>query len=352
MFNQVKYWLDLGVDGFRLDVINYIVKDKEFRNNPNLFFQLIFKSKIYSRNRKKSIAIVKSLRKLLDKYDDKVSIGEIYTLPPGDPKLVSKYLGNGKNALHLALDFSLMFASWSPKKYAQILQNSYKNIPNKGWMSISMSNHDIVRSYSKHFFHKTEKAKLMSLILLTVCGTPFIYYGEEIGLSSKAIPRHKMQDQLSKKYWPFYQGRDKLRSPMQWDNTPFAGFSKSKPWLPLNKAFRLVNVDKQKNEENSLLTHFKKLIKLRKELEILQKGDWQIIDSNNKKILAYKRVYNDNVMLVLLNFSNHSQNINHKKTPIIFSTHPANQDEVLQPFEGRILYNKTPKTEKRLIEYA
>lgn len=341
MFKQLKHWLDKGVDGFRLDVINYIAKDKKYRDNPNLLQQLFFKGKTYNRNRKKSIAIVKSLRKLLDNYQDKVSIGEIYTLPPGDSKLVSKYLGNGKNALHLALDFSLMFTSWNPRKYAQALQHCYKNIPKKGWPSISMSNHDITRSFSKHFFFKTEKSKLMAIILLTAYGTPFIYYGEEIGLSAKAIPRRKMQDQLGKKFWPFYQGRDRLRSPMQWNDSAFGGFSNTTPWLPLNDTFHVVNVDNQKNDEHSLFSLFKKLIKLRKELEILQKGDWQIMDSFNNKILAYKRIYNGDEIFVFLNFSNLSQNFEKQNGSIVFSTHSKKQDTVLNPFEGRVIYNES-----------
>ncbi len=338
LFNELKFWLEQGVDGFRFDVINYIVKDKKFRNNPNFFFQLFFKRKAYNRDRKESVAIVKSVRKLLNEYSDRVGIGEIYALPPGNSKLVSKYLGNGKNALHLVLDFSLMFTPWDPRKYAQTLQNCYNNIPDNGWMSLSLSNHDIQRAYSKHLFHKKEKAKLMAIILLTVIGTPFIYYGEEIGISAKAIARNKIQDDVGKIFWPAYQGRDRLRSPMQWNDGLYGGFSKHKPWLPLNKSFHLVNVEKQRNDKNSLFNLFKNLIKLKKEFDVLQKGNWRIIDVKNKNILAYKRKYNDKEMTVLLNFSARNQKFMIQNEPIIFSTHSTNIDTVLQAFEGRITY--------------
>lgn len=344
MFRKMTYWLDLGVDGFRLDVINYVAKDKHFRDNPNLFQQLFLKKKVYSRNRGKSIAIVKSLRKLLDIYDDKVSIGEVYTLPPGDSKLVSKYLGNGKDALHLAFDFSLMFTSWSVRNYTKTLQTTFNKIPKKGWATMVMSNHDIIRSYSKHFFYKTEKAKLMALLSLTAYGTPFIYYGDEIGMSATTVPRHLMQDRVGKKYWPFYTGRDKLRTPMQWNDAPFAGFSSVKPWLPVNRKFTTVNVEMQSNAPNSLLALYKNLIAIRKHFSVFQKGNWKIIDIENSNILAYKRVFKKNRAVVLLNFSWRNQEFKVPKLELLFSTHTNCHASVLSPFEGRIFINSASKT--------
>lgn len=340
MFKQMEFWLDKGVDGFRLDVINFIVKDKKFRNNPILLQQLLLKKNVYNRNRKASISIVQSLRKLLDQHPDTVSIGEIYALPPGDPKIVRKYLGNGEDALHLALDFSLMFTGWNPAKYAQVLQKSYNSVPEKGWNCITMSNHDILRSYSKHLFHKIEKARLMAIILLTSYGTPFIYYGEEIGIPSMPVPLLRIQDSLGKRFWPLYKGRDKLRTPMLWDASSYAGFSDTEPWLPINKNFHEINVAKQANDETSLYSIFKKLIELRKNHETLQKGDWQITDVSNSKVLAYKRRFKDTEIFVCLNFSNRPQPIKIQHMPTIFSTHSIDHDEILKPFEGRITCNE------------
>lgn len=128
---------------------------------------------------------------------------------------------------------------------------------------------------------------------------------------------------------------------MQWNDTTYAGFSNTKPWLPLNKTFRVVNVEKQINDENSLFSFFKKLIKLRKQMEILQKGEWQIVNEYNNKILAYKRTYNGNEIVVFLNFSNRHQRISEQKMSIVLSTHSINMDTVLSPFEGRITYTKS-----------
>ncbi len=122
MFNMLNHWLELGVDGFRFDVINFIVKDKKFRNNPFLYW-LFSKRKLRTRNHSKSYRIIRKLRKVLDKYPDCTSIGEIYTLPPGDPKLSASYLLNGKNALHLTFDFSIFFVRWNARKYYKVIEN-------------------------------------------------------------------------------------------------------------------------------------------------------------------------------------------------------------------------------------
>lgn len=344
MFAKVEYWLDKGVDGFRLDVINYVAKDRKFRDNPTIFQQLLFNKKVYSRNRGKSVEIVKAFRKLLDEYPNKVAVGEVYTLPPGDSKLVGKYLGNGDNALHLAFDFSLMFTGWSVHKYRKTLQKTYKKIPKKGWPTMVMSNHDIVRSYSKHFFYKREKAKLMALITLTAYGTPFIYYGEEIGMSSTPVSRLLMQDKVGKRYWPFYTGRDKLRSPMQWRNAPFAGFSEVEPWLPVNKLFPSVNVESESADDHSLLSFFKKTIAIRKHHEVFQKGRWKLIRVGNANVLAYRRAYKKERAIVMINFSRHQQSIDLIDMPLLLSTHTDIQEDRLLPFEGRILYMSGSKS--------
>ena len=118
-FKQImKFWLDIGTDGFRFDVINLIVKDHKFRDNPMGLGLLFKRNKVFTRNRPKSLKIVNQVRKLLDKYGDKVSIGEIYTLPPGDPQLAASYLGNETKGLHLTFDFSLLFKRWSAHKYS------------------------------------------------------------------------------------------------------------------------------------------------------------------------------------------------------------------------------------------
>ncbi len=346
MFKIIRFWLDLGVDGLRLDVINLIAKDKQFRNNPSFLSQFRNSSKIYTRNRPKSLNLIKSLRKLIDNYDDKMCVGEIYTLPPGDSRLAAKYLGNGKNALHMAFDFSLIFTPWKTKKYKKTLTQMYGVIPKAGWPCQVLSNHDLHRNFSKPVFGKSRipKAKLKAILLMTLKGTPFIYYGEEIGMENTRIARKFLQDKLGKKFWPFYSGRDKARTPMQWDDSPNAGFSTAKPWLPVNKNFRKINIQNQIQENNSVFNIYKKLILLRNSSVILQKGNWELVKTSNRFILAYRRVYHENEILIILNFSFLRQKVTGITiNKLLFSTHKnkktGTKSIILQPYEGIILGN-------------
>lgn len=310
-FEIVDYWLKMGVDGFRLDVANLIIKDKKFRNNPGFFKILKKKQKIYTRNRPRSIKTLKELRQKIDEYDNRMCVGEIYTLPPGDPKLAASYLGSGKNSLNLAFDFSLIFKPWNAKKYAEAIEQWYKKIPTKGWPCNVLSNHDLMRSYNRKFWYsnKNKKAEVSAFLLLTLRGTPFIYYGEEIGMQNTYIPRKSIKDPIGKLFWPFYRGRDKARSPMQWNGDKYGGFSDVTPWLPVNRNYKKNNVENQMFEKRSILWYYRKLIKLRKKHRALYAGDWQLILSGENGVLAYLRSSKTETFLIVLNFKNEKQKL-------------------------------------------
>jgi alpha-glucosidase len=177
----------------------------------------------------------------------------------------------------------------------------------------------------------------MAMILLTSFGTPIIYYGEEIGMASEKVNRKELKDKIGLKYWPFYAGRDKLRKPMQWDQSHNAGFSKSTPWLPINKPTSKTNLSSQLKDKNSIYNLFRQLIMFRKNNEILQKGSWKLFHFKNKNILAYKRVFKDKELIIVLNFSKKKQKVQLPSLSIVFSTHQNTNNNFLYPFEGRIL---------------
>lgn len=302
-FKEIEFWLNLGVDGFRLDVINMIGKDRKLRNNPSLWRLLFTNTHWFNRNRPRSYKITRKLRKLLDYYPDKVLIGEIYNPPPGDAKLVASYLGNGKDSLHMAFDFSLFFKRWDAKVFYKSIAKLQKEIPAKAWPCYVLSNHDLSRGVNRFGKNKYQKAKIAALLLLTLRGTPFIYYGEEIGMSNISLKRSAMVDPLGIKYWPFYKGRDRSRSPMQWDASKNAGFSYHQPWLPVNENHAFVNVEDQLDEPESILNLYKSLIKLRKQYRSLQKGKWQPFIKGEDQIIAYYRSYKKEKLLIVLSFS-------------------------------------------------
>jgi len=346
-FEQVRFWLNMGVDGFRLDVINMVVKDKKFRNSP-LLSNLPFRhKKVYTRNRPKSYKIVRKLRKLVNEYDNRLLVGEIYSLPPGDPELSASYLGTENNLLHLAFDFSIMFRRWSAVSYFRSISAWYWQISADGWPCNVLSNHDLNRYINRyHFsFHKERKARLLAVLLLTIKGTPFIYYGDEIGMQNALIPRNRLVDPLGQKYWPFYKGRDRSRTPMQWDTSEQAGFTISRPWLPVNQDYRNRNVKKQMNDPDSLLNQYIELIRLRKQYNELQSGEWMSVIPGTRGVLAYLRFKMDKRLLIILNFKKIKNKVHLAEIvnlKVIYSTH-RNPDAVflsndlsLNPFEASI----------------
>ncbi len=342
VFKIFKFWLDMGVDGFRLDVVNYYIKDKKLRSNPiNLLKGLrpydvqIHK---YDRDRPKTHSILKKLRVLLDSYKgDRMSVGEVFIEPPGNPKLATSYLGEDNDELHMAFNFAFLYSSWNAEKFKQVILDSEESI-GKGWPNYTLSNHDQIRHIGRYEKGKDTipRAKLAALLLLTLRGTPFLYYGEEIGMEDQQLPKHLIQDPLGKKYWPIFSGRDRSRLPMCWSANKNAGFSESKPWLPINKNYEKVNVEAQLKSSTSLFHVYKTILNLRREFKALRKGSIEILESN-KNILAYTRSYKGEILFIAINFTNHSQALQLKEKKVLskkflelFSTHSNLQDGKIQ----------------------
>ena len=348
MFEVAEFWLEQGIDGFRLDVINMLYKDKKLRNNPisNFFSN---KRKVFNRNRGSVYKILREFRQLLDKYADKTSVGEIYAMPPGDTKLASSFLGAGNDMLHLAFDFSLVFTRWKAALYYKTIKRIYRKIPREGWPCFFLSNHDVGRS-TKRFgivFFKYQKAKLHALLLLTLKGTPFVYYGDEIGMENASIAKDQIRDLYGKLFYPLFKGRDGFRTPMQWNSNANAGFSEGKPWLPVHPNYQSINVEAEAKISDSVYSIYKQLMQLRKNHKVLQSGNIKFLCKGKRNILAYQRCLQGEKLFVFLNFSflQKRLDINTEGMEQLFSTHPqANSIEngkvVLKPYQGLIIHSK------------
>ena len=345
MFDIASFWLNMGIDGFRLDVINMIFKNNSFQNDS--IKALFSNSRVFNRNQPEVYEVLKEFRLLIEQYSDKTSVGEIYSPPPGDAKLAASFLGNGSNMLHLAFDFSLIFSVWKASSYYKIIQNYYQHIPKKGWPCFFLSNHDIGRSVGRTIlsFFKHSKAKLHAVLLLTLKGTPFIYYGDEIGMENTDIPKHKIRDLYGKLFYPLYKGRDSARTPMQWNDTDFAGFSIVEPFLPVNNNYKLINVETASKDENSVFTTYKKLINLRNQHVVLQSGEIKFLNHGNKNVLIYSRYLENKKIVVFLNFGFCRKKIkNTEISTFLFSTHKKNKTEIegtilLEAYEGLVIEN-------------
>ncbi len=347
-FEEIKYWLDMGVDGFRLDAINMIGKDKHFRDNPGPLGWFNLGENLLNRNAPRSHKIVRKLRKLMNSYDDKIIVGEIFAPPPGSPKIAASYLGNGENQLHMAFDFSLIFQRWSATHYYKAIENWYRQIPKKGWPSFVFSNHDLFRSKNRLGVgkNKEDKARLMAVLLLTLRGTPFIYYGEELGMENAKISKDEIVDPLGKKYWPLFAGRDMARTPMQWTNDRYAGFSSFEPWLPVHKNFETINIQNLENEQGSILNLYKKLIQLRRDYPSLSMGEWKPKIKGENGLISYYRIYKNRKIQVILNFTGNKKTYKNGKEvfwKVLLSTQRRQTNDVdfnhfeLLPYEGIIL---------------
>lgn len=306
MLDVIRFWLDLGVDGFRMDVVNWYVKDREFRSNPLClqFSPPDFQNHLYDRNQPETHDICREIRQLVDQYPERMLVGEIYT---GDPHVAGAYYGKG-DELHLAFNFSFLFQKWDAHAFHRKIEEWNGILPPGGWPNYTLSNHDQPRHYYRYRQGKwTEaRARVAAAMLLTLRGTPFLYYGEEIGMTNGHIPRRCLQDPLGKHGWPFL-GRDGERTPMQWQSAPHGGFTSGAPWLPVNPDYMQKNVATQHPQAASLLSFYRELIWLRKNTPALAMGAYQALSNVPHQILAYKRFLNDEVVYVLLNFARQAQ---------------------------------------------
>jgi alpha-glucosidase len=308
MYDLIRWWLDKGVDGFRMDVVNWFIKDRDFRSNPrNLVANPdIFQDHLYDRNQPEVHEICREIRRISDGYSgDRVLVGEVFCR---DPAQAASYLGADLDELHMAFNIDLMYKPWSAAELRGSIRRLYDALPSGAWPNATLSNHDQPR-HSFRFKAKTEeetdrRMKTAAAFLLTLRGTPFIYYGEEIGMRQSVIARKDLRDPLGIKTWPLrFLGRDGERTPMQWSADANAGFSDGAPWLPLHPDNSARNVASQEEDPNSLLAWYRALIALRRSSPALRSGAIRFIDDDHADLIAYERAAEGDRVLVALNLS-------------------------------------------------
>jgi alpha-glucosidase len=279
----MRFWLDRGVDGFRIDVAHSLVKDQLLRDNPRLFakrrprrnWELDEVHEIHRR-----------WRKVLDQYEDKMAVGEVSTRKLAD---LVRYYGND-DELHMPFNFNFLRQPWSAERFRGIVEEWERLLPHNAWPDYTLSNHDRSRAATRYGPHR---ARVAALMLLTLRGTPFIYYGEEIGMTDVRIPRERVVD---------VDGRDGERTPMQWDATRNAGFTTGRPWLPVAANMQKgVNVATQRDDPSSIFSFYRRLIWLRRGSAALRGGSYFTQHAPNG-VFAYLREAEDERLVVALNF--------------------------------------------------
>ncbi|MBS0643868.1 MAG: DUF3459 domain-containing protein [Proteobacteria bacterium] len=302
MFDVLRFWLARGVDGFRVDVLWLLIKDDQFRNNPpNPHWQphqpgierLI---QLYSADRPEVQDVVAEMRTVVDAYPDRVLVGEIY-LPV--ERLVT-YYGLDLKGVHLPFNFQLLFAAWNAAGIARIVSEYEAALPPGGWPNWVLGNHDQKRIASRV---GPADARLAAMLLLTLRGTPTLYYGDELGLENVPIPPDRVQDPWEKNEPGHNHGRDPARTPMPWDASRNGGFTDAEPWLPLNTDFATRNVSLLSSDPGSILALYRRLIALRRQRRALHAGGFRLIGSDNDVLLFERAHAAEPIMLVALNFA-------------------------------------------------
>jgi len=342
MLDVFRFWLKKGVDGFRLDVFNAYFKDPEFRDNPTKFGIRAFdrQKHIYDVSQPEMLSLLQEIRGILDKSKESYAVGETFL---ANTEQTASYCGDDK--LHAAFNFEFAGNRWHPKRFLDSAQKWYAALAEDAWPNNFLSNHDMVRAASRYCFGEDDRrAKVAAAMLLTLKGTPFIYYGEEIGLRDIPIRKKSdVRDPIGKTFWPLHKGRDGCRAPMQWNGEINAGFSQAEPWLPVNSDFPERNVDQQISNPDSLFNFFKKIIEIRKAEPALQRGDFLALGEDPRHILAYQRSLGNDQILVVLNFSSRDLNFDlpEGQWVLLFNHETEVSDSLaLSPYQVVILKRK------------
>lgn len=315
LFASVRFWLERGVDGFRLDAINWMFEDEQLRDNP-ILPELRPGSATeheqqlkYNRDLPETHDVLRRLRAEVDKYGaDRLLIGEIVAPTLQD---LMTYYGANDDEVQLPFNFFLMQEATclDAVMFRRVVEKSEAALEGRPTTHV-LSNHDQPRAFDRYGdkVHDDAIAKLLALMLLTLRGAPFIYYGEEIGMKTTTPERlEDVRDPVGRVYFPGYKGRDGERTPMQWTSERNAGFSNAeKTWLPVPPGAAVVNVEMQAADADSILSFYKRAISLRRTLPALLDGDYATAGSD-AHVFAYRRQTGAQTVVVLLNMSDENR---------------------------------------------
>ncbi len=311
MFDVLRFWLDRGVDGFRLDATHVMMKDANLTDNPlNETRVQGFKpmgeydSQLHINDQAHPDVheIFREIRVLLDSYSTerpRFSVGEIH-MP--DWKRWASFYGANLDELHMPFNFHFLFAPWNPQALQKVIDSVETSLPEGAWPNFVLGNHDEHRVASRIGL---ESARIAMMLLLTLRGTPTIYYGDEIGMHDVEIPPELEQDPWGKNVAGIGLGRDPERTPMQWDASPNAGFSGADvtTWLPVAGDYTQNNVATELNDPRSMLSLTRRLLSLRRATSAFHSGAYQTLAHSHDDCLVFIREQDNDRWLVALNFS-------------------------------------------------
>ena len=338
MHDVLRFWLDKGVDGFRMDAVMLCMKHPDFPDNPPIGDQSAWKNigltlePVYTVNRPEIHPMLRAMRSLMDRYDrDRVMIGETWLFELDE---LAKYYGDDLDEFHIPFNFLGTVQPWEAGALQKAISAYYDALPEGAAPNFVFGNHDVHRLATRF---GPEHHRSAAMLLLTLRGTPTLYYGDELGMEDVAIPLAQVVDPWGINAPGLNIGRDPQRTPMQWDSSPNAGFSPegTDTWLPLATDYRQVNVAAQRNDAESTLQFYKALLKLRRELPALNRGSFAFADTATPGVMAYVREADGVRVLIIINFESRERWVDCSPLgpagKLLLSTHVDSPMEVSLP---------------------
>jgi oligo-1,6-glucosidase len=376
IYDMMKFWLDKGIDGFRMDVINFISKVPELPDAPNPEGKKYVSGAQYFINGPRIHEFLQEMnQEVLSKYDI-MTVGEMPGVTVEEAQL---YTGEDRNELNMVFQFEHVGldsgpgGKWDlrPLKLKDLKENMtkwQKGLEGIGWNSLYLNNHDqprMVSRFGNDQEYRVESAKMLATFLHMLQGTPFIYQGEEIGMTNVRFEsiddykdietlnmyREKVMEQGedTKKVMEsiYAKGRDNARTPFQWDDSENAGFTAGTPWIKVNPNYKEINAKQAIEDPNSIYHYYRKLIQLRKQQPIIVYGTYDLILPEHEQIYAYTRTYHNEKLLVILNFSDQQpvfewpKDLSFSYKELLISNYQVDGDEEidfikLKPYEARV----------------
>ncbi len=369
VYSMMQWWLGKGIDGFRMDVINFISKNQEFPDGVNGDFSK------YSMNGPRIHEFLEEINEKVLRGKNLITVGEMPGVSVEEAKL---YTGEDRNELNMVFQFEHTdlgngkYGKWHKNSFKltdlkKIMTKWQKGLENEGWNSLYWNNHDQPRVVSRFGNDKKywkESAKMLATCLHMMKGTPYIYQGEEIGMTNVTfrdlndykdieiinayndlvIKNGRSHDEMMEGIHD--RGRDNARTPMQWNSSVNAGFTTGTPWIKVNPNYNEINAESQINDKDSIFNYYKELIKIRKDNEIIVYGNYDLILEDSEEIYAYVRTLNEEQLLVICNFSSNTSefklpnNIKSKYKKLLIANYDECKEETLEnislrPYECR-----------------
>src|SRR6187397_1892837 len=309
--DNMRFWLDRGVDGLRLDAINFGFHDAQLRDNPARPKHLRkakgvsadnpygFQWHRFNNTQPEMLPFLEDIRRLLDKYSDVVALGEISS--DDSTATVTEYTQPGR--LHMAYSFELLSNDSSPAHIRATVENLRQRAPHS-WPCWTISNHDVERVVSRwgRSMESPHMATQLSCLVASLRGSVCVFQGEELGLAEADVPFEALRDPYGIAFWPIFKGRDGCRTPLPWDSTERAGFSNAAPWLPVPPQHQALSVAAQERDPASALHGFRRLLAWRRQQELLISGDIEFLAATDS-VLAFRRFDTQSALLAAFNLS-------------------------------------------------